>query len=241
MNRREKATQATLQWTGICFMSIFSKAQSQSQSLRQRCDQMILMLFSLLTFSCFLPLNFTGFVCGERGKKWQKMHERRLNEGDSLLTCEGKKAGMDFASLLCICQNSGRGRVAIGNVEGSFSPAALWLWAGGVKHICMSVITPAWLSANTDAVQTRKVHYHSPLCDCLSLSLCHPVTYRSILASKRACAHARLHFDGLVPFLLSVHSILSVCASVCVCVSVCFRQTQQKFALNNKGLLKRKW
>lgn len=121
-----------------------------------------------------------------------------MNKRDRLLTCE-EKEGTDFISLLCICQNTGRGRVAIGNVEVSFSLPALWLSARRVKHICMSVIAPASLSANTDVVQTRKVHYHSPLCDCLSLSLCHPVTYRSILASKRACAHAQFHFDGLFP------------------------------------------
>lgn len=52
------------------------------------------------------------------GKWW-------VNERDSLLTCE-EKAGMDFASLLCISQNTGGGRVAIGNVEVSFSLPALW-------------------------------------------------------------------------------------------------------------------
>lgn len=164
----------------------------------------------------FLTVKFHRFYVG-REKEWWKMQERWMNERDSLLTCE-EKAGTDFTSLLCICQNTGGRRVAIGNVKVSFSLPALWLWARGVKHICMSVIAPASLSANTDVVQTRKVHYHSPLCDCLSLSLCHPVTYRSILASKCACAHAQFHFDGLFPSLLSVHNILRVC----VCVYVCF-------------------
>lgn len=129
------------------------------------------------------------------------------------------KAGTDFTSLLCICQNTGRGCAAIGNVEVSFSLPALWLWARGVKHICMSVIAPASLSASMDVVQTRKVHYHFPLCDCLSLSLCHPVTYRSILASNRACPHAQFHFDGLFPSLLSMpRRPSSVCMLACVCI-----------------------
>lgn len=64
----------------------------------------------------------------------------------------------------------------------------------------------ASLSANTGAAQTRKVHYHPRLCDYLSLSLCHPVTYTSSFARERACAHAKFHFVDFLPFLLSVHS-----------------------------------
>lgn len=45
-----------------------------------------------------------------------------MNERDRLLMCE-EKAGTDFTSLLC----TGGGRVAIGNVEVSFSLLALWL------------------------------------------------------------------------------------------------------------------
>ena len=157
----------------------------------------------------FSLLNFRAFL---RAKRKNVRKQRRMNERDRLLTCEDK-AGTDFSSLLCICQNASGGRVAIGNVEVSFSLPALWLWARGVKHICMSVIAPASLSANTDVVQTRKVHYHSPLCDCLSLSLCHPVTYRSSPASKRACARTQFHFV--------CHPCFQCTASL-ECVHVCF-------------------
>lgn len=160
----------------------------------------------------FLTVKFYRFCVGTRkndGKWW-------VNERDSLLTCE-EKAGMDFASLLCICQNTGGGRVAIGNVEVSFSLPALWPWARGVKHICMSVIASASLSANTDVVQTRKVHYHF----CVTVYLSHSLTLSLTEPSLPARVHVRTHSSTL---MVCFHSCFQCTASLeCVCVCVSFR------------------
>lgn len=155
---------------------------------------------------------------GEGEKKWQKMHERRLNEGDSLLTCEGKKKCRDGFRLIIMHLSEQRRRTCCHWQCGRMF--FLRLLSGSEREelntsACLSSLRPDCRQTRTRCRQEKSII--TPLC--VTVYRSHSVTLSLTDPSLRASVHVRTHGSTLMVWFHSCFLCTAFLVCVCVCVS----------------------